>query len=95
MAKYRLLTKEGYPEDFFVEGKVYDGDDRRNPDCVVVSQVAQSYPEDWQKLDTIELDITAALEAGVQLKEIEMRLNLALMQLVAEKGETFNLGENN
>lgn len=93
MAKYRLLTKEGYPDDFFVKGKIYHGDDRKSRFSDSISELSKCYYRDWERIDTIEIDITAALQAGVQQKEIEMRLNLALMQLVAEKTETFNLDE--
>lgn len=55
MAKYRLLSKAGYPERGFVEGKVYDEDHLPfgAGTKVCVGKLAEEYPEDWELVNEV------------------------------------------
>lgn len=53
MAKYRLLSKAGYPERGFVEGKVYDEDDKHGLGGTTIRDLAEEYPEDWELVNEV------------------------------------------
>jgi hypothetical protein len=53
MAKYRLLSKAGYPERGFVEGKVYDEDEKHGLGGTTIRDLAEEYPEDWELVNDV------------------------------------------
>jgi hypothetical protein len=57
MAKYRLLTQEGYAKEFFEKGEIYDGKYSFHTWIYTVEELARSFPEEWEEVteqNTIE-----------------------------------------
>jgi hypothetical protein len=55
MAKYKLLVKEGYPYDYWIEGKVYDGSFKGCNSKLSVRELSEQFPHDWQKVSGYKL----------------------------------------
>ena len=50
MAKYKLLTQEGYSEFNFKTGEVYN-ETAKSKAGLTVSEMARAYPADWQLIE--------------------------------------------
>jgi hypothetical protein len=54
MAKYRLLTKDGYPEYYYVKGGCYDEDLSFSKGGCTISELACSFPNDWELISDVD-----------------------------------------
>lgn len=55
MKYYKLITRRGYPEDYYVLNKIYKETDRLL--CYTVKALAEQWPSDWQQVTKMEYHI--------------------------------------
>lgn len=50
MRRFKLKTKDGYPNDFYQAGEVYTEECKREDGVHTIGALADEYPEDWEEI---------------------------------------------